>query len=129
MILEQNDLNMLKQGLVNTPMLLNDFRLHGVCSALGKVRAELYTVLSMKRLSIGLFQRKKLEKLLAEIQNKERDLEEDFDYVFRDLSCRAGTLKRTDVSELVRYLRNCQMEFEADVRTIREGMRQLENAT
>ena len=97
--------------MVNAPMLLNEFRLSGVCSGLGKVRAELRTLLSMQTFSVRLFHKKQLESLLAQIQDKERDLEEDFDRFFRDLSRRGATLTPNEVPEIVQYLRDCQTKF------------------
>lgn len=128
LILKSKDLKALKQDLVSAPDLLADFRLNGVCTALGNVRAELRTILSLKGLSLRLFQRKQLERLLDQIQNKERDLEEDFDVFLRELSKKGATLKARDVSELVAYLRDSQEQFEDDVRMIRQGMRTLENS-
>jgi hypothetical protein len=86
MILESGKLNDLKLALVEAPAFLDDFRLNGVCTGLGKVRAELRTVLSLKGLSIRLFQRKQLECLLEQILRTERDLEEQFDVFLRELS-------------------------------------------
>ncbi len=127
-ILNQNDLRKFKTLLVHSPEFLNDFRLHGVCAGLGKVRAELRTILSMKRLSIRLFYKKRLERLLEEIQHKERDLEEDFDRFFRDLSKRATRLKRQDVPDVVGYLRDCQNQFEDDAQILRKAMRVVEES-
>lgn len=126
-ILTQDNLTKFKQELVNSPGFLDEFRLKGVCAALGNVRAELRTIMNMKTLSLRLFYKKRLENLLAQIQYKERDLEEDFDTFFRDLSRRAPTLKQRDVPEIVQYLRDCQQEFEQDVQTIRKAMREVEN--
>jgi hypothetical protein len=128
LILESGDLKVLKTGLASAPLLLNDFRLNGVCTGLGSVRAELRTVLSLKGLSIRLFQRKQLERLLEQIQYKERDLEEDFDVFLRELSKRAPGLNRAGVPDLVVYLKDCQAQFEEDVRIIRQGTRVLESS-
>jgi len=127
-ILNQTDLKEFKTLLLHSPQFLDDFRLHGVCAGLGKVRAELRTILSMKRLSIRLFYKKRLERLLEEIQDKERDLEEDFDKFFRDLSGRATKLRRKDVPEVVEYLRDCQNQFEDDAHVLRKAMRAVEES-
>ncbi|OGB26651.1 MAG: hypothetical protein A3I66_03665 [Burkholderiales bacterium RIFCSPLOWO2_02_FULL_57_36] len=127
LILQSGDLKQLKNQLVEAPLLLDDFRLNGVCTGLGKVRAELRTVLSLKGFSIRLFQRKQLERLLEQIQYKERDLEEDFDVFLRELSNRAPTLTKAGIPELNSYLRDCQAQFEEDVRVIRKAMRTLES--
>lgn len=128
MILESGDIKTLKKELASSPLLLNDFRLNGVCTGLGKVRTELRTILSLKGLSLRLFQRKQLERLLEQIQYKERDLEEDFDVFLRELSNRAPKLTKSEVPGLVTYLRDCQGQFEDDVRVIRQAMRSLENS-
>jgi hypothetical protein len=128
LILESGDLKILKAELASAPLLLNDFRLNGVCTGLGKVRAELRTILSLKGLSIRLFQRKQLERLLEQIQYKERDLEEDFDVFLRELSKMAPSLNRANVPYLVAYLKDCQTQFEEDVRIIRQGARALDSA-
>jgi len=128
LILESDDLKALRKELVSAPNLLGDFRLGGVCTGLGKVRAELRTILSLKGFSLRLFQRKQLERLLDQIQHKERDLEEDFDVFLRELSKRGAALKIQEVPELITYLRDCQAQFEDDVRVIRQGMRSLENS-
>ena len=127
LILKKNNLKEFKEGLVELPQLLNEFRLNEVCSTLGKVRAELRTILSSKRFSIRLFYRRKLESLLDEIQQKERDLEEDFDELFRDLSRRATRLRKKDVNEIVEFLRESQVEFEDDTKAIRSAMRDIES--
>jgi hypothetical protein len=127
-ILNQNNLTEFRKQLVESPRFLDEFRLTGVCATLGVVRGELRTILNMKRLSLRLFYKKRLESLLAQIQNKERDLEEDFDMFFRDLSRRGSTLKKSEVPEIVQYLRDCQEQFEEDVQTIRSAMRAVENS-
>ncbi|HEX8560864.1 MAG TPA: hypothetical protein VF668_22410 [Pyrinomonadaceae bacterium] len=126
-ILKKDDLKEFREALVRSPSFLNEFRLSGVCDALGNVRAELRTILNMKRFSIRLFYKKRLESLLEQIQYKERDLEEDFDKFFRELSWRAPTLKKTEIPEIIEYLRECRKEFEADAQFIRDAMRQIEN--
>jgi len=126
-ILNQDNLPEFRKQLVDSPLFLNEFRLGGVCHKLGNVRAELRTILNMKRLSLRLFYKKRLESLLKQIQHKERDLEEDFDIFFRELSMRAITLKQSEVPEIVQYLKDCRQEFEQDVQTIRSAMRTIEN--
>jgi hypothetical protein len=126
MILESDDLKTLKAEMAQAPMLLNDFRLNGVCTGLGKVRAELRTILSLKSLTLRLFHRKQLERLLEQIQYKERDLEEDFDRFLRDLSTQAPSLNAAKVPALRSYLKDCQRQFEADVQLIRKASRELE---
>lgn len=127
MILAKDDLPEFRQQLVNSPMFLNEFRLSGVCAGLGKVRAELRTLLSMQTFSVGLFRKRQLDSLLAQIQNKERDLEEDFDSFFRDLSFRGATLDAEEVPEIVKYLRECQRRFEDDVKALRSALRKVES--
>lgn len=127
-ILKKDDLADFKKELVESPQFLDEFRLKGVCATLGKVRGELRTSMSMKRLSLRLFYKKKLENLLEQIQNKERDLEEDFDTFFRDLSRRGPNLKKGEMPEIIQYLRDFQAEFESDVQTIRQAMRSIESS-
>ena len=127
LILIKHDLRRFRSGLVASPSFLDGFRLHGVCDGLAAARADLRTVLSMRRLSLRLFTTSQLQSLLDEIQYKERDLEEDFDKFFRDVSRRGATLKREEVAEVVKYLGDCQREFEIDAATIRAATRQLEN--
>lgn len=127
-ILNQSNLTKFREELVNSPHFLDEFRLNGVCATLGSVRAELRTILNMKTFSLRLFHKKQIEDLLAQIQDKERDLEEDFDTFFRNLSINAPTLKKGDVPKTVQYLRDCQQSFEEDVRTIRKAMREIENS-
>jgi hypothetical protein len=126
-ILKRKNLAEFRQELVDAPIFLDEFRLKGVCAALGNVRAELRTILNMKTLSLRPFYKKRLEKLLDQIQYKERDLEEDFDTFFRDLNRRAPNLKKSEIPSIVQYLRDCQVEFEKDVQVIRGAMREIEN--
>lgn len=128
MALHKNDLDELKRLMVDSPQLLNDFRLNGVCTALSKVRADLRTILDMKTFSIRLFYKKRLEVLLEQVQNKERSLEEDFDVFFRDLSMRAASVTESEVPEIIQYLRDCQLQFEEDNRILRHAMRKVENS-
>jgi len=125
-ILKRENLGEFRQELVNSPSFLNEFRLSGVCAGLGKVRAELRTLLSMQTLAVRLFQKKQLEALLEQIQNKERDLEEDFDRFFRDLSWRGATLTEDEVPEVIQYLRDCRNKFEEDVSELRKALRKVE---
>ena len=126
-IFHQDNLPEIRRQLLDSPPFLDEFRLKGVCHRLGNVRAELRTILNMKRLSLRLFYKKRLETLLEQIQYKERSLEEDFDIFFRELSLRATTLKQSEVSEIVQYLKDCRQEFEQDVQTIRSAMRTIED--
>lgn len=126
-ILSSNNLPEFRKKLVNSPSFLTQFRLAGVCSTLGNVRAELRTILNAKTFAIGLFSRNRLKNILDQIQKKERDLEEDFDSFFRDLSRRGTTIKKNEIPEIVEYLRECQSRFEEDVKTIRSAMRHVEN--
>ena len=128
LILKKDNLKAFKTELVELPRLMEEFKLNEVCGTLGKVRAELRTVLSSKRISIRLFYKRKLEKLLNEIQWKERDLEEDFEELFRSLSMQATTLKKKDVTEVVNFLRESQSEFEDDAKAIRSAMRTVEDS-
>jgi hypothetical protein len=128
MVLKKDDLNAFRQEMVNAPILLNEFRLRGVCAGLGKVRAELRTLLSMQTLSVQVFHKKQLEGLLAQIQDKERDLEEDFDRFLRDLSRRGSTLEPKEIPDIVQYVRDCQTRFESDVTVIRQALRKVEHS-
>jgi len=123
----RDDFPRFRTGLIELPQLLNEFHIAGVCAGLGRVRIELRTVLNIKGLSIKLFYRKRLETLLEYIQYKERDLEEDFQTFFRDLSSRASMMERHEIPELVQYLRDCQGSFEDDARMIRAALREVEN--